>query len=331
MNKFINNTLHSSRYDWSYLSKPGSSYGNISKIKVLKLGVHDNVSDNVNNNCDDSIQLIRKNPRKKFIKPSNKLYKPVNDYVQHWTNLIKLEQSASQQKFNNKLEKWPVDKLKEEGYVVTNLSGYYTRKMYGKHSALFQLSPGEQLPYNRFRIGDIVRLSAEANRNVFYTATIESTTPTQIQLVFERRVKIEEYDKWRIDYTHNDVSFRRSFDALESLHLDPSEQTVENSSQNYENALRGTHLRDILLNNKVDSLEGIFESDCLIKSWVRRYAKPDPVIVEGDPVLKLNRRQLQAVALMIGNRMSLIQGPPGTGKTATISNSIHLMKVCIVC
>jgi hypothetical protein len=54
---------------------------------------------------------------------------------------------------------------------------------------------------------------------------------------------------------------------------------------------------------------GVFKDDIRIQSWARRYAEIDPVVVEGDPVLEgLNSTQLRAMALMIGQRISLIQG-----------------------
>lgn len=54
---------------------------------------------------------------------------------------------------------------------------------------------------------------------------------------------------------------------------------------------------------------GAFKDDMRIQSWTRRYMRVNPVRVEGDPVLEgLNKTQLRAVALMIGERASLIQG-----------------------
>jgi hypothetical protein len=54
---------------------------------------------------------------------------------------------------------------------------------------------------------------------------------------------------------------------------------------------------------------GAFKDDVRIQSWARRYAEINPVVVEGDPVLKgLNSTQRRAMALMIGQRVSLVQG-----------------------
>ncbi|TIB78467.1 P-loop containing nucleoside triphosphate hydrolase protein [Wallemia mellicola] len=313
-------TLHSARYSWPFLAKPKSS-SNLHAIQTLKLGSRDSVhQESTVDNKQTIASTSRRNPRKKFIKPGQALYKPVNDYVKKFTDLVKLEQQASEIKWNTRLLEWPIERLKQEGYCITDLSGYYTKRMFGKHSAIFQLQPGEQLPSHRFRKGDIVKLSLMNNETEKWSATIESSSSTQLQLLFERKVPINTEDRFRIDYTLNDVSYRRSLDALECLHLDPVEQASSS-----DNALKGTHLRDLLIEGSTN-YDGIFANDCWIRSWASRYSKPNPIRVEGDPILNLNPRQVQAVALMIGNRASLIQGPPGTGKTATISNSINLMK-----
>ncbi|EEB91721.1 hypothetical protein MPER_09875, partial [Moniliophthora perniciosa FA553] len=73
---------------------------------------------------------------------------------------------------------------------------------------------------------------------------------------------------------------------------------------------------------------GIFKQNMLIHSWTKRYSKPNPVVVEGDPPLdELNDTQRRAMAMMIGERISLIQGPPGTGKTKTIIETIKMLKI----
>ena len=72
---------------------------------------------------------------------------------------------------------------------------------------------------------------------------------------------------------------------------------------------------------------GIFNKNRLLQSWAERYRHPVPTVVEEDPTLPdLNASQIQAIATMIGERLSLIQGPPGTGKTKTIVEAIKLLK-----
>lgn len=313
-------SLHSSRYAWPFLAKPKSS-SNLHAIQTLKLGIGEPVPPPEPKNEAKLEPTIRRIPHKKFIRPGQPLYKPVSEYVQRFKGLVKLEQQASEQRFNTRMMEWPLDKLKQEGYVITDLGGYHARKRWGKPSAIFQLQPGQHLPSHRFRKGETIKLSSMDNETRKWSGTVDSVTPTQIQLLFDRRVPIRTDERYRIDIALADISYKRSLEALESLCLDPVEQ-----AETPGNALKGTHLRDILIDGSTN-YDGIFANDCWIRSWASRYSKPDPITVEGDPDLKLNPRQLQAVALMIGNRASLIQGPPGTGKTATISNSIKLMKV----
>lgn len=75
------------------------------------------------------------------------------------------------------------------------------------------------------------------------------------------------------------------------------------------------------------STNGALGRNQLIQSWSQRYRSLNPVVVEGDPPLgHLNSSQIRAMAMMIGERISLIQGPPGTGKTKTIVETVKLLK-----
>ncbi|KAK4052245.1 hypothetical protein OIO90_004467 [Microbotryomycetes sp. JL221] len=71
----------------------------------------------------------------------------------------------------------------------------------------------------------------------------------------------------------------------------------------------------------------LFADNQLINSWIKRHSRDDPIKMEGDPLLNLNESQTKAVAMALGQSMSLIQGPPGTGKSATIVSMIALLKL----
>ena len=106
-----------------------------------------------------------------------------------------------------------------------------------------------------------------------------------------------------------------------STHLQDPEDRHYLSHEQLEHESR---LKDVLGRPEVN---GAFSENQLIQSWARRYRSPNPVVVEGDPPLDhLNASQIRAMAMMIGERMSLIQGPPGTGKTKTIVEAIKLLK-----
>ncbi|GAA5962773.1 hypothetical protein JCM21900_006498 [Sporobolomyces salmonicolor] len=70
----------------------------------------------------------------------------------------------------------------------------------------------------------------------------------------------------------------------------------------------------------------LFAQNQLINSWIKRYTRDEPLIMPGDPDLGLNASQTKAVAMAMGEKLSLIQGPPGTGKSQTIVSLIALLK-----
>ncbi|WWC70009.1 uncharacterized protein I206_103953 [Kwoniella pini CBS 10737] len=80
-------------------------------------------------------------------------------------------------------------------------------------------------------------------------------------------------------------------------------------------------------NIQLSPATGILAKNQLIQSWIERHRGPGtPVKVEGDPHLGLNESQTRAIAMMLGERLSLVQGPPGTGKTRVIIETIKLLK-----
>lgn len=62
----------------------------------------------------------------------------------------------------------------------------------------------------------------------------------------------------------------------------------------------------------LDDNHGVFYDNMLIRSWASRYSRPNPVIVEGDPqfeeLSRMNETQIRAMAMMLGERISLVQG-----------------------
>ncbi|GAA6021532.1 hypothetical protein JCM11491_006473 [Sporobolomyces phaffii] len=89
---------------------------------------------------------------------------------------------------------------------------------------------------------------------------------------------------------------------------------------------------DLTLKPQTGSSTALHPSDLitqnqLINSWVQRHMRDDPMELPGDPDLGLNPSQTKAVAMAIGEKLSLIQGPPGTGKSQTIVSLIALLKL----
>ena len=114
-------------------------------------------------------------------------------------------------------------------------------------------------------------------------------------------------------------------DAIRCLNYDPDEQlrqplpsssaaSSSSSSDDLEAMLHGTALRDVLLRGFRSHADSgpttahasggnFFSPNAHLTSWARRYARPDPVVIPGDPDLRargLNDTQIRAVAIMLG-------------------------------
>jgi len=169
------------------------------------------------------------------------------------------------------------------------------------------------------------------------TGSVIARTATHLRVCFASRVDLSGI--WRLDLGLPNLMFERMRSAISYLANDLKEiEEASDSSQQY--ILQGTELRDVLLQSfqplraipGPDSQEepveeapaafstkfrdlvlpweemGAFKHDQRIVSWVKRYMRPVPIILDSDPPLELNDSQRQAMAAMIGRRISLIQG-----------------------
>lgn len=141
----------------------------------------------------------------------------------------------------------------------------------------------------------------------------------------------------RIDIGLDLGSYALQAEALDKLYYDPARQRERNAVETLavqeahvldpaakahvrEWTLQGTELREDLvppvaspgaaeepaLAPETDS--GLFRENQLINSWVERYRRDDPLVLPGDPDLGLNASQTKAIAIALGDRLSLIQG-----------------------
>lgn len=143
----------------------------------------------------------------------------------------------------------------------------------------------------------------------------------------------------RLDLGQSNIAHERMVQAIDRLSHDvPAIEQAADDGQRY--MLHGTHLRHTILDSfspasksthstplqRADEINyvshgilnhdsrvpedsrGVFKEDMRIMSWAKRYMRPNPVRVEGDPSLPLNASQIRAVATMVGESMSLIQG-----------------------
>ncbi|KAF7307726.1 hypothetical protein MKEN_01132700 [Mycena kentingensis (nom. inval.)] len=274
------------------------------------------------------------------VAPEEPYYAAIQTYSQRFMEMLNAERDESEQVLKERLSAWPLARLQDEGYCITDLCAFWMEEsLYGRPVATFHLGPGFALPEHRFETGTQVFLSrgdplVELNCP---RGSVVSTTSTQIRVAFWESFDGLDSGTWRMDVGHSDIIYDRMRTALSHLNQDPAQLERAEAGNDRQMILQGTHLRDILLRSSdpalaaVDALRdtsGAFKDDQRIHSWARRYSKPNPVVMDGDPKIDgLNASQLRAVALMIGERLSLVQGPPGTGKTKTIIESIKLLKI----
>lgn len=177
-----------------------------------------------------------------------------------------------------------------------------------------------------------------------------SRTTSQIKVTFPEHFAVEE-GEWRLDVGRSNIIFERMRTAISHLHHDPQQQEEAIYTADRQLILQGTHLRDVLLrtfqpsnhphahiplqspdekaylpqeilehtSHTPDENLGVFKNDMRIQSWAKRYSQVNPVVIEGDPVLdQLNSTQKRALAMMIGQRISLVQGVGSTIRYAQL-------------
>lgn len=201
-------------------------------------------------------------------------------------------------------------------------------------------NPKRSMLVDRFSLGAQVTI-VPINRSpldfvdqVRGTVIYASTAQIRVEMASldPREVWPHQPQLWRLDLDFNETNFSRCRTAIMQLQYNPT--TMENYSDNsWEYPLEGTHLRHALLrqwscvahqgtgevrpdigrsiafSSKNDtSRPSIFAYHPGLLDWARRYSSAGPIKRRGDPVLRLNRVQVRAIALMLLKRVSLIQG-----------------------
>ncbi|KAJ3796484.1 P-loop containing nucleoside triphosphate hydrolase protein [Lentinula aff. detonsa] len=149
----------------------------------------------------------------------------------------------------------------------------------------------------------------------------------------------EERHERALNGTHLRDVLLRSFQPSERPHAHRALQDADDTNYVEREVLEHDYHPDHLslptggfqVKPPLDENRGIFRDNILIQSWASRYSRSNPVVVEGDPHFeelgRMNETQKRAMAMMLGERISLVQGPPGTGKTLTIISTVKLLKV----
>ncbi|KAK7031328.1 P-loop containing nucleoside triphosphate hydrolase protein, partial [Favolaschia claudopus] len=281
-------------------------------------------------------------------------YEAIQTYTKQFSAMLDAEQQEDESVLKERLSTWSLTRLQEEGYCLTELSAFWLEgNQFGRPVASFLLGAGISLPEHRFENATQVILSRlDPLKESFAQGSVVSRSSTQIRIAFHEHFEELDAGVWRLDVGRSNIAYQRMRDAIAHLNHDPVKLEASPMSSDHEQILLGTHLRDVLLRSSQPVIQdddsdvspsaavegatyplpvetyGAFKDDQRIQSWARRYSQLDPIVMEGDPPLEgLNTTQIQAMALMIGHRLSLVQGPPGTGKTKTIIQTIKLLKV----
>ncbi|TKY86071.1 hypothetical protein EX895_004896 [Sporisorium graminicola] len=290
---------------------------------------------------EKAAQLLSRNAEREPIRQQARLYR------EKWAELLNHERTQELAAIAER-RKAPIDKLIEEGIAIDGLQAYWqddSKRHFGKRVAVFKLDAAEPLPRTLFRAGDKVTImpspappsptsddpESPLHDDFVIEAEVVERQRSYIRLKFDEKdedVDLVSCPSWRLDYGFNDLTFERIKSALEALEHDVEHIETHYGSR-FQYILSGTRLSDVILGIEPPAdrvTRGAFWEDARVQSWYDRFARPNPVVIDGDPLPELNRSQTQAVAMMLRERISLIQGPPGTGKTRTIVTAIKLLK-----
>ncbi|KAJ7634774.1 P-loop containing nucleoside triphosphate hydrolase protein [Roridomyces roridus] len=290
-------------------------------------------------NGKKSKYVRREHPSRINVGLNEPYYDAIQSYSKRFMAMLEAEQQEDEAVLKERLSTWSLTRLQEEGYCLTGLSSYWLEEtQFGRPVASFLQGPGMSLPEHRFENGTQILLSRlDPLKQSFAQGSVVSRSATQIRIAFREHFDGLDEGVWRIDVGRSNIVYERMRDAISHFNHNPQQLEEAEISADRELILQGTHLRDVLLRSSQPTTEdgdnnvetgGAFKDDQRIHSWATRYSQPVPLVMEGDPQLsRLNATQIRAMAMMIGQRVSLIQGPPGTGKTKTIIETVKLLKV----
>ncbi|KAJ8700747.1 hypothetical protein PTI98_003744 [Pleurotus ostreatus] len=301
----------------------------------------------------------RHEPPKVDLTVGEPFYHQIQNYQTRFLELLNMEEDEDEAVLQKRLSTWSLDRLKEAGYCLTELSAYWMKaNQFGRPVASFTLGPGIMLPEHRFETGTQVLVSRiDPLTETPLKGSVVGKYDRMLHISFQDSFDLSQ-GSWRLDVGRSNIIFERMRTAISHFNHDVRAQESIEPAADREYILQGTYLRDILLrtfgdeegvdehdalqeaddvsyvtrsvldHSPTEGAEGAFKDDLRIQSWAKRYSKENPVVIEGDPVIEgLNDTQRRAMAMMIGQRASLVQGPPGTGKTKTIIETVKLLKM----
>ena len=284
-------------------------------------------------------------------------------HKERYSKAITCEFEEEREQFKERLESWPLSRLKNEGYCLSDVRARYEGTI-GRDALVRVLRPrrdlpkntplGEELPFHRISVGDMVILSDnEVERvtlediNVYGSGEGTSSSSSIVGIVASRQmfyltIAIPEDDlgdvlrdgengrRLRIDLSANTVAYDRAISALEAFSEPGGMPGLERSKMNDSrggNKKSGGGGGD---SNKLSQTAyQTFQRSLLgfVSSSSVNSLASTPISWKNDQRIdqamssyakNLNPSQRKAVEAAMQNTLTLWRGPPGTGKTRTL-------------
>ncbi|TFK20432.1 P-loop containing nucleoside triphosphate hydrolase protein [Coprinopsis marcescibilis] len=286
-----------------------------SRVRVRKTYTVDNVPRRV---------TIKHAELKTELEVGDEFYESVGEYRKHFLPAIEAERLESDAMLKERLSSWGVQKLKDEGYCMTEMSAYWmAQNQFGKPTAAFSAGPGVVLPPHKFENGTPVLVSrADPLKEQPIYGSVVGITPTQIRVAFKDKFDLRVEGGrgvavgWRLDVGRPNIVFERMEKAVQAMNYDPAEWDakvpsvgeeghrkrqrhahfqkqqweleLEGKEEEVESeyALQGTYLRDVILKGFGAAREGMGEAEMEMLDDVREVDDGIPFVDDdGVPIV----------------------------------------------
>ncbi|CAL6368998.1 unnamed protein product [Bathycoccus prasinos] len=281
-------------------------------------------------------------------------------HKERYSKAITCEFEEEREQFKERLESWPLSRLKNEGYCLSDVRARYEGTI-GRDALVRVLRPrrdlpkntplGEELPFHRISVGDMVILSDnEVERvtlediNVYGSEEGTSSSSSIVGIVASRQmfyltIAIPEDDlgdvlrdgengrRLRIDLSANTVAYDRAISAFEAFSEPGGMPGLERSKMN--DSSGGNKKSGGDSNKLSQTAYQTFQRSLLgfVSSSSVNSLASTPISWKNDQRIdqamssyakNLNPSQRKAVKAAMQNTLTLWRGPPGTGKTRTL-------------
>ncbi|KAG1677719.1 hypothetical protein FOA52_001031 [Chlamydomonas sp. UWO 241] len=147
----------------------------------------------------------------------------VDAYVQKWGALVQAEMEEEKRISEERLRKWPLERLRREGLVLIGMRGVRGGSYLGKVILTFSQAAGGDLPFHRFSSGDMITISRNNPMEERPTeGLVLDRGRFEIRLVADWPPSGMESGVFRIDKGFNTTTYQRIAAALRSLYKSPS-------------------------------------------------------------------------------------------------------------